>query len=271
MPRNSTGKWVQRAASTGGGRTYRGQRPVNWYASLVVICVLGLLSIVWARYQHDHPASASAKSQPTVGTTWNAAMGGSICGTQQPPLAASPSTTSAPMTTDGQGVLVVAPKTSSQAGDNAVFSQFISNYKDLTLTSSSLGWPKQKVWHNGDTCPKGTPDAGKKGTVQVAYWASFNNAAKDYTLVSDPGTLKPANGSEITMNFVPEGSTIKRPPIGAIEAMVKAYAAQTPSTTTTAPTSGVTTPTTAPTLGTTTTPSTTATTTPTTTATTQKK
>jgi len=46
MPSNSTGKWVQRAATTGGGRTYRGQMPVNWYASLVVICVVGLLLVV---------------------------------------------------------------------------------------------------------------------------------------------------------------------------------------------------------------------------------
>ena len=34
MASNQTGKWVQRAATTGGGRTYRGQMPVNWYASL---------------------------------------------------------------------------------------------------------------------------------------------------------------------------------------------------------------------------------------------
>ncbi len=38
---NSTGKWVERAATTGGGRTYRGQMPVNWYASLAVICIVG--------------------------------------------------------------------------------------------------------------------------------------------------------------------------------------------------------------------------------------
>ena len=42
MANNSTGKWVQRAATTGGGRTYRGQMPVNFYAALAVIIIVGL-------------------------------------------------------------------------------------------------------------------------------------------------------------------------------------------------------------------------------------
>ena len=36
MARSSSGKSVARAAATGGGATYRGQMPVNWYAALVV-------------------------------------------------------------------------------------------------------------------------------------------------------------------------------------------------------------------------------------------
>jgi len=45
MASKSTGKWVERAATTGGGRTYRGQMPVNWYASLALICIVGLLLV----------------------------------------------------------------------------------------------------------------------------------------------------------------------------------------------------------------------------------
>jgi hypothetical protein len=250
MPRSSTGKWVQRAASTGGGRTYRGQRPVNWYASLVVIAVLGLISVVWARYEYQNPSSASAASkvQPAVGTSWYSAMGMNICGTQQPALPASASTSKAGMTTNGKGVLVIAPKTKAQAGDSATLSQFISTYPGLTLTSTSIGAPGQHVLHNGDKCPKGTPDAGKTGTVQVAYWKSDGDSVKDHQLVSDPATLKPANESLLTMNFLPAGASVAKPPSSAIVAMLTAFAA-TPSTssstTTTAPASSTTT-TTAP-------------------------
>ena len=59
MARNSAGKWVARAGATGGGRTYRGQTPVNWYAALVVIVVLGVLSVVFANYEYRNPSSAA--------------------------------------------------------------------------------------------------------------------------------------------------------------------------------------------------------------------
>ena len=88
MPRNSTGNRVSRAAATGGGRTYRGQMPVNWYAGLVGIVILGIVSIVFARYEYQHHKTA-AKVQPAVGTTLYAAYDINICGTSQAPLAAS--------------------------------------------------------------------------------------------------------------------------------------------------------------------------------------
>ena len=68
MASNSTGKWVQRAATTGGGRTYRGQMPVNWYASLIIICVVGLLLVGLSRYQLTH-RSASSAGPPTTPQT----------------------------------------------------------------------------------------------------------------------------------------------------------------------------------------------------------
>ena len=70
MASNSTGKttWVERAATTGGGRTYRGQMPVNWYASLAVICIVGLLLIGFSRYQRTHQTASSA-GPPTTPQT----------------------------------------------------------------------------------------------------------------------------------------------------------------------------------------------------------
>ena len=64
MARSSSGKSVARAAATGGGTTYRGQMPVNWYAALVVIVLVGVASIAFAKYHYDqHPPRRRADHQ----------------------------------------------------------------------------------------------------------------------------------------------------------------------------------------------------------------
>jgi hypothetical protein len=215
MPSSSTGKWVQRAASTGGGRTYRGQRPVNWYAALVIIVVLGLLSVVLARHDYQHKTAAST-TPPTVGTTWFAAEGFNICGKVEAALPVPSPASTTGMTVDGKGTIVIKPAKTSQAGDNAVLSQLIDGYQGLTLTSSTIGYPGQKVYSSGDKCPNGTPDAGKVGTVQVVYWPNAGGSTKSYVRVPDPPTFKPADKSELAINFLPAGATIKRPPGTAV-------------------------------------------------------
>ena len=73
-------RWVERAATTGGGRTYRGQMPVNWYASLLLICLVGLGLIGFSRYQNTHRTVSSA-GPPTTSQVWHAALGIDVCGT----------------------------------------------------------------------------------------------------------------------------------------------------------------------------------------------
>ena len=87
MARGDTGKWVARAGATGGGRTYRGQRPVKWYASLAMICLLGVALIVYSRYERQHPAAGGAARhrRPLV-----PALGFDVCGNIQPNLPANP-------------------------------------------------------------------------------------------------------------------------------------------------------------------------------------
>jgi hypothetical protein len=252
MPSSSTGKWVQRAASTGGGRTYRGQRPTNWYAALVIIVVVGLLSVVLARHDYQHRTGAP-KVEPTVGTTWYSAEGFNICGVVEKALAVPSPQSTTGMTVDGAGSIVIKPTKSSQAGDNAVLSQFIDGYQGLTLTSSTIGYPGKQVYKNGDKCPKGTPDAGKVGTVQTGYWPNIEAKAGAYQRVSDPPSFKPANGSEFTFNFLPAGATLKKPPGTAVADMLKGFeASQAPSTTTSSPTGATVPVSTTPTVSTTT-------------------
>jgi hypothetical protein len=267
MASDSTGKWVARAASTGGGRTYRGQAPINWYASLAVIVIVGLLLVGFSRYQRTHPNSSSAGA-PTTSDTWHVALGTDICGTMQPNLPTDASSTSG-FTTNGTGVITVAPKNKSESGGNAVLGKFVSEYKGLTLSSTSFQYPGKALLTNGDKCPKGTPQAGKQGFVTVKTWPNFES--KVGTEVSgDPTQVKFANAQMITIAFVSADANVPKPPASTITSLITAASgSSTTTTTTTAPTTATTAPTTsttAPSTSTTTPTSTTATTTPATTA-----
>ena len=101
MANNSTGKWVQRAATTGGGRTYRGQMPVNWYATLILICVVGLFLVGLSRYQLTHK-STSSSGAPTTSQTWYAGLGINVCGTFEPNLPASTNSSKTGLTANGR-------------------------------------------------------------------------------------------------------------------------------------------------------------------------
>ncbi len=236
---NSTGKWVERAATTGGGRTYRGQMPVNWYASLAVICVVGLLLIGFSRYQRTHQTTSSA-GPPTTSQQWFAGLGIDICGTMQPNLPASTNGAKTGLTANGNGVVTIQPKNASESGSNATLGRFVAGYKGLELNSSTLQYPGKQAWTNGDVCPKGTPDAGKPGVVIVDNWSSFNS--KNGTETSGPPEdLLFQNGQLITMAFVPATATVPKPPAQVITSLITAATGGS-TTSTTLPTTATTAP-----------------------------
>jgi len=239
MARSSSGKSVARAAATGGGTTYRGQMPVNWYAALVVIVLLGVASIVFAKYEYNQSPTAV---QPTVGTTWHAALAFDICGEMQPALTASPATATTGLTTTGNGVLSVAPKTASEAGNNATLGKFAEGYSGLTLTNTTLKYPSTKVpeYTNGQRCGTGTPDAGKPGEVQARWWVlstktGSNGQLEETSGVTSvaPADLKLLNRQLITVGFVPDNATLPKPPGSTITALLQALAGESTSVTTT--------------------------------------
>ncbi len=264
MARSSSGKSVARAAATGGGATYRGQMPVNWYAALVVIVLVGLASVAIAKYHYNQTPSTA---QPTVGTTWHAAISFDICGTTQPVLTASPASSTSGLTTTGSGVVLIAPKKASEAGANATVGKFASEYQGLTLTNTTLKYPAAKVpeYKNGEKCAAGTPDAGKVGEV-VARWWVVTTQTKGNQLVQTNGvnSVKPAdlkflNRQLITVGFVPSGTTLPKPPGATITALLQVLQGNQPVATTTTTAASATT-TSAPSATTSSTPATTTTT-----------
>ncbi len=122
---------------------------------------------------------------------------------------------------DGNGLITVAPKNSSESGSNATLGKFVSNYKGLELTNSTLQYPGKPAYKNGDVCPKGTPDAGKPGVVIVYSWPNFTSKQGSET-PGDPQKLLFANGQLITMAFVPANTTIPKPPASVITSLITA-------------------------------------------------
>lgn len=253
MPPSSTGRWVSRVAATGGSRTYRGQRPVNWYAGLVVIVILGIVSIVFARYEYQHPHSASV-IQPAVGKTWYAGITFDLCGTALDPLPASSNAAQVGVSTVGDGVLAVSPKTSAQAGNHATLGAFFAGYPGTKLTPNRLEVDNQ-TYTNGETCKAG-PDKGKKGDVKVVVFTNpLSN--KSVNITADASTYKIPNRAIFAVGFVPSGTSLSRDQtladdvIGYSASVVNGTTTTTTASTTTTTTAGSTTTTSAATTTTT--------------------
>jgi hypothetical protein len=199
--------------------------------SLVLICLLGLALIVYSRYERQHPGSTG---QPTIGTRWYAALSVDICG-KQSSLAANPTSKPTPgITTDGAGVIAIAPTRGADAGANATLGRFVQSYRGLKLSSSELKLPGTTTYQNGGTCPAGTPDAHKRAYVRVQEWPSYYGTGASHPVtVSDPSSLKLANTQLITVAYVPTGASIPKPGSEAITAMLDLL--YPPTTTTTTP------------------------------------
>ncbi len=221
--------------------------PVNWYAALVVIVILGIASVAWARYEYTK--NTASTTEPLVGQTWHAGLAFDICGTAEAALPASPSGTSLGLTTTGSGVLLIAPKTSAEAGNNATLGKFASEYTGLTLSNSAVKYPGGTEYKNGQKCAAGTPDAGERGDVRVRSWLlSSKSGSSELSQVggvysSKPADLKLRNSQLMTVGFGPTTQALPKVPATTELALLQAIegTAAPVTTTTAAPTTTTTT------------------------------
>jgi hypothetical protein len=214
---------------------------VNWYAALVVIVLLGVGSVALARYHYGHTTPAS---QPFVGQTWHAALAVDICGAVEPALPASTPGGTNGLTTTGSGVLLIAPKSSGEAGTNATLGKFASE-NGVGLSNTTITYPHVVSLTNGAKCPAGTPDAGKKGVVKARSWVLSSSTGSGGQVkqiggayAAQPKSLRLQNRQLITLGFVPSGTKLPKPPGTTTVALLDAIAGTTPpvsTTTTTAP------------------------------------
>jgi hypothetical protein len=240
VPRGSIGRRVARAAATGGSRAYRGRAPLGWYASLVLICVVGVALVGYSRYEANHPVTTTTTTTSTIGpgstSTWYAALTVDICG-KISTLPVSTDTKDSGIISIGSGIIFIhpgaVPNFQDFSGNLATLGQFVIYYKPkMVLTSTELQLPQtgktpEKLWKNGDLCGS-TP-----GQVQIDAWKT--TTAPSPQVVTDPTSLKFSQGQMITVAFLPKGAKIPQAS-ASIQADLQQLVAQaTAPTTTTVP------------------------------------
>ena len=153
---------------------------------------------------------------PLVGQAWHAALSFDICGTSEPAISPSANSATSGLTTTGDGVLLIAPKNVSEAGRRATLGKFASDYAGMRLTNTSVRYPGGTEFKNGQKCPAGTPDVGKKGVVRVRSW-TFGKANRDGIIKPVGGRYAPVpvdlnllNGQLITVGFGPSGQALPK-------------------------------------------------------------
>jgi hypothetical protein len=258
VAKSTSGKLVSRVGAAGGGKTYRKARPANYYGVLAVVCILGLVLVVYSRYQYQNPSHHhTVSTPPLIGKTYYFALAADNCGTALPALTQDP-TYKGSYHVQSSGIVNLTPAVSANAGKNATLANFATQYPGLTVSSSTLAIPGKAgaknpatTFTNGATCATGTKYAGKKGQVEYAYWTSLGQTAP--TITTDPSAIHLSNELRVTMAFVPKGVTPLAPSTAAVDEMV--LLVTTPTTTTSAPTTTTTAPTTTTTGATTTTSS----------------
>jgi hypothetical protein len=198
MGKASSSKKVARAASTGGGRTSRGRRPIGYYSFISLVVILGTLILITSR-QDLAPASATP---PTTKDHWHAAYGIYICKSFVPPLA-DKGADRLGIHTHGDGLAHVHPFSARATGANATFGK-LADQTGLKLSSTEIGVPGQKTRKNGDKCGK------QKAEVKAVVWD--NVTAKGRFVGGNPRDIPLKQGEIITIAFVPEDTKVEKIP-----------------------------------------------------------
>lgn len=212
-----------RAALRAKSRRPRRQGTSRWfYATMVVVVILGLVGVALARGGDE--AAAGAPSPPTAenpsGDHWHAAFAVNVCGEWLPnpaefETAAGRGNVRTGIHTHGDGFIHIHPYSRSEGGSNATLGKFL-DYGGWAASEDSISvWtgpsfaPGKTTWSNGDRCPdeSGTPGKGKAGRVV------FEVDCKPVS--GDPSRHRLADQEVVAIGFLPRGEAMGAPPNAA--------------------------------------------------------
>jgi len=215
MGRASSSKKVARAAGTGGGRVGKSNRPLGWYAFIVLVTILGVSGIVLSRAERRQEFAATADgTAPLPGKDhWHNAYGFYLCDSFAPSLG----DISGGIHSHADGLIHIEPLTRREAGRNATLARFLEA-ADVEIDDDSLQLPGGEEYEEGRTKCAGERD----GVLQL----KVNDEPPVTTGLT---SRKMEEGDVVTIAFAPKGSEIPKPPSeGALREQLAGGGTQVP-------------------------------------------
>jgi hypothetical protein len=215
---SSSTKRAARLAQKGKGKRVRFQGGTLFPMVVLLILVIGIGTIVYARAS----VPAADASPPTIQDHWHMAYGFSLC--DQPDMVKLQGNLEDPngatfnqyertgVHSHDDGVIHWHPFTSASVGKRATLGVFFDNY-DVELSDTTLKFPPDqnggKTYEEGETkCP-----GGKDGELSVTVWQSPDDTSNGTRYVTGFDDIRmDKNSLVITIAFQPKGTTITQPP-----------------------------------------------------------
>ncbi len=210
MGKASSAKKVARAARAG-GKTSSTRKNIGFPAAVVVLIVLGVGLVVFAR------GTNPGDGEPRLGDHWHAAYGIYICDRWVTNLSdRGPDTLG--IHTHDDGVVHIHPFLSGAAGNAATLGKFFDQV-GVKVSDSSIELPpgdpyEGRTYENGETTC-----GGQEARVVAAHWTDALTAGEtepeDVRTGGISGEHFDENQGAYTLAFLPEGADIPPPPSAA--------------------------------------------------------
>ncbi|MGH9292569.1 MAG: hypothetical protein ACRDZ6_07305 [Acidimicrobiales bacterium] len=201
MPGENFSRRVARAASVGGGRSYKAQSPRGWSLILLVICLVGVALIGYSRYERTHPVAAAPKPSvpPTASSEWRMAVAVDVCGRFDPTaLPETPATTADAFLTLPRGVVDLAPARSAAPtfyeGHKAVLGLYLAG-EGVSLTKQSLVLPGKLLPVHKTAKSAAAKGSGKTAGTSTSTSSSTSTSTSTSTNTST--STSPSSSSSV--------------------------------------------------------------------------
>ncbi len=213
MANNDRSRKIARAQASGKTARVRREIPTGFYATLILVILLGVAAVGYSKYQLDHPTSAASSSiQPAVGIKWYSVVAFDACGKYSSPLVKSKKSSKPFISSLGNGVIKVEPRNSSEIGSNANLGALVSHTSGLSISKTGYRLPGAKQVSVSAGC------GGKPARLAVYVWSSL--LARKPVLYTDPAKVLFENDAIISVAVLAKGTEPKLPPDAAAIATV---------------------------------------------------
>jgi hypothetical protein len=220
---SSSAKRVAKLAQRGKGRKVRFQGGLLFPGAIIVVMLLGMLTVLYARESRPDPGSFP----PQVGDHWHAAYGFYVCDTWLPKITddkeetfVDSATGSEQLVDDeyqltgvhthGDGVIHYHPFSTRAVGRRANRGVFLDVY-DIELSSTRLEFPESEGGQVYDLDDDYQCN-GEDTEIKVVAWDSFTDTGNGQTYITDLDDVALRNdGMVFAIAVVPTGTEVEMP------------------------------------------------------------